>query len=106
MTDIQIINIVKKYLDVLLQNGIEIKKAILFGSHAKNEAKEDSDIDLILVSPLFDEDNDEYTGRIWRYTSVSDYRIEPIAIGEKRFNEDNISPLLEIVRREGIEIAI
>ncbi len=71
-----------------------------------NESRADSDIDLMLVSPLFDNEDDEFTGRIWRFTYVADYRIEPIAICEKRFNEDTISPLLEIVRREGIEIAI
>jgi len=90
----------------LKENGITIKKAILFGSHVKNEAREGSDIDVLLVSNLFDNEDDKYTGKIWRLTSVSDYRIEPIAVGEKRFYEDDNSPLLEIIRREGLEIAI
>ena len=104
MVDQNVITIVKEYLRLLAAEGIDIKKAILFGSYAKGTAKKESDIDLMLVSSLFDKNNDEYIGRLWRLTKASSYKIEPIAIGEKRFIEDDISPIVEIARREGIEI--
>jgi hypothetical protein len=34
-----------------------------------------------------------------------DYKIEPVVVGEQRFEEDESSPLLEAVRQEGIEVA-
>jgi hypothetical protein len=42
----------------------------------------------------------------WLYTTQIDHRIEPIAVGLKKFLTDDVSPILEIVRQEGIEIHI
>ncbi len=44
--------IIKKIRAFLKKQAVE--KAILFGSYARGEAKEDSDIDLILVSKEFE----------------------------------------------------
>lgn len=101
-----IITIVKKYLTELQKAGLHVNRAIIYGSHVRGEAREDSDIDLLLVSPTFDSDTDKYAGLIWRLTEVSDYKIEPIAVGEKRFAEDDVSVILEVARQEGFEIII
>jgi predicted nucleotidyltransferase len=106
MADDNVIDIIKKYLNELKKNGIEITKAILFGSYARHEQHENSDIDLLLISPIFEDGGDEFTGKIWMLTKVADYKIEPIAVGEKRYNEDDVTPLLEIARKEGIEIVL
>ena len=58
----------------------------------------------MLISPLFDGNTDEYAAALWLSTLRSNYRIEPIAVGEKRFQTDDVSPLIAIVRQEGIEI--
>ena len=105
MVDANVIELIKKYLNELKLNGIEISKAILFGSYARAEQHKNSDIDLLLISPLFDNGSNKYAGKIWQLTKVSNYKIEPIAVGEKRFKEDDVSPLLEIARMEGIEIS-
>ena len=47
------IDISKHYLNECLNACINIEKAILFGSIAKNNQKENSDIDLALVSKDF-----------------------------------------------------
>jgi len=104
MSQIDAINIVKAYLKVLKQAGITIDKAFLYGSHARNEANEDSDIDLMLVSKLFDTDDDYVLSKPWIFTSKVDHRIEPISIGLIRFNSDDVSPIIELVRQTGIEI--
>jgi len=36
----------------------------------------------------------------------TDSRIEPIAVGERQWREDNSSALIEIARREGQEISL
>ncbi|MBI5324606.1 MAG: nucleotidyltransferase domain-containing protein [Ignavibacteriae bacterium] len=106
MADSNVIEVIKIYLQELSNNGIKITKAILYGSYARSEQNENSDIDLLLISPIFDNGSNQYAGKIWQLTKVSDYKIEPIAVGEKRFLEDDATPLLEIARTEGIEIAI
>jgi uncharacterized protein len=43
-----------KYLESrLTEKGINVSQIILFGSHAKRNARKDSDIDLIIVSESF-----------------------------------------------------
>jgi predicted nucleotidyltransferase len=105
LVDRKVIDVIRKYLEVLADEGIHISKAYLYGSHAKGTATEQSDIDLMLVSPLFDDNTDKYAPVLWLSTRKASYKIEPIAVGEKRFLTDDISPLIEIVRQEGIEIA-
>jgi len=105
MVDAKVVELVKKYLNVLSVEGLVITRAYIYGSQAKGTATEESDIDLMLISPMFDEDTDKYAPVLWLSTRGISYKIEPIAVGEKRFITDDVSPLIETVRREGIEIA-
>lgn len=45
--------IIKLYLAVLTKKGVPVQAAYLFGSQAKGKAEQYSDIDLIVVSPVF-----------------------------------------------------
>ncbi len=105
MTQNEVIELIKKYLSSLKQNGINITEAYLYGSYARNTATEDSDIDLMLISPQFDENADRYAGKIWILATECSYKIEPFTIGEKRFRSDDESPLIGMVKKEGIRIA-
>ena len=96
----------KKYLALLEDNGVEISKAFLFGSYLRNEAHEDSDIDVMVVSPAFNIRNDEMIGRVWALTRKVDSRIEPYLVGLNRFLDDDVSPILEVVKQEGLEITL
>ncbi len=104
MSQTDAVNIVQTYLGVLKQAGIHIDKAYLYGSYAQDKATVDSDIDLLLVSSLFDTDDDYVLSKPWLYTSKVDYRIEPLSIGLKRFLTDDTSPIIELVRQTGIEV--
>lgn len=96
---------VSEYVRILNESGLQIEKAFLFGSAARNEEREESDIDVMLVSRRFDDSSDDQAfGLIWRLTRKVDTRIEPFAVGLSRFDNDDISPLLQIVRKEGIPI--
>jgi len=106
MVNPEVIEIVKRYLKVLSDEGIIITKAFIYGSQARGTATEESDIDIVLISPLFDIKNtDKYAPAIWLSASRVSYRIEPIAVGEKRFQTDEYSPLIAIVRQEGVEVS-
>jgi hypothetical protein len=58
----------------------------------------------MLVSKIFEKNDDKLIGKTWRLTTKVDSRIEQFIIGTKRFLTDDYSSLLEIVRQEGIEI--
>ena len=105
MVNAEIVNIVREYLHELSEKGVFISRCFIYGSQARNTATEDSDIDVMLVSPLFDGNADQYMPAIWLSTVRTNNRIETIAVGEKRFQTDDMSPIIEVVRQEGIEIA-
>lgn len=100
-----IIVLLQNYLQVLKEEGIEIERAFLYGSYAKQTQTENSDIDLLLVSNLFDTSNDYLVGKIWALTKKVSTKIEPYVIGSLKFKNDEISPLIQIVKKEGVEIA-
>ena len=98
------INILRRYINNLNTAGIVINKAYLFGSYARNQATDDSDIDVLLVSEAFDTDDDIILSKPWSPKYRIDYRIEPIAIGLQRFTTDDTSLIIEVIRNEGLEI--
>jgi predicted nucleotidyltransferase len=100
----QVITLIKKFLNLLLQEGIPVEKAYLYGSYARGEENEESDIDILLVSELFDKNDDKTVGKTWRIGQSIDVRIEPYTVGRERFLIDEFSPLLQIVKKEGLEI--
>ena len=53
----QIEEIIKQYTSKLVDLGIGVVRVILFGSYAKGHPREDSDIDLIVVSKDFERMN-------------------------------------------------
>ncbi|MEN8250521.1 MAG: nucleotidyltransferase domain-containing protein [Bacteroidota bacterium] len=101
----EIIIKVSDYIKILNESGVHIEKAFLYGSAARNEENTESDIDVMLVSKRFDDKTDDHViGLIWRLTRKIDPRIEPYAVGLDRFIQDDVSPLLQLVRKEGILI--
>jgi predicted nucleotidyltransferase len=98
------IGIIKKYLVILRDSGINVQKAFLFGSCARDSAREESDIDVMLVSEDFDGGEDAVRAKTWTLTEKVDIRIEPYTIGLGKFLNDQVSPLLLAVKREGLEI--
>jgi len=105
MLEETVITLVKRYLAALPSLGIRASRAVLFGSAALSEAKEYSDIDLVVIAPEFDGSREiSLIKALWRATA-GDSRIEPIPCGEKEWETEQGRPILEIVRREGIIIA-
>lgn len=99
---------VKKYLNELLKIGIPVQYAILFGSQVRNrDADQWSDIDLLIVSSRYDEEySREDINVLWRTAARTDSRIEPVPIGLKRWQTDDESTIIELARREGVQITV
>ena len=107
MVDRTIVKSVQDYLKAVQKEGIAVRFGIVFGSHASGRSDPWSDIDVLVVSPLFDAPrNRRDVDLLWRLAARSDSRIEPIPCGERQWNEDSSSAIVEIARREGETIRL
>lgn len=100
-----VVGSIMKYLASLRAFGIHASKAVLFGSFARGDASDVSDIDLVVIAPQFDGPRDVSLVKSLCRATVCDNRIEPIPCGEHEWETDGGRPILEIARCEGIIIA-
>lgn len=104
----QIVAVVKNYLAVLPEYGIHPQRAVLFGSHARGDQREWSDIDVVVIAPEFDARRDmESTKDLWRARLRADERIEPIPCGVREWDAgDTGRPIIEMAREEGLPVLL
>jgi len=76
---------------------LDVRQVILFGSHAKGTATEDSDIDLAVVTGTPPEDWLEASTNLFRLRRDIDLAIEPVLIDPS----SDRSGFLEEIRRTG-----
>jgi hypothetical protein len=100
-----IMKLVQRYLDVVTERGIPVAFGVIYGSQATGRIHKWSDIDLIVVSSLFDGDySREQKYELWYAATCVDSRIEPVPCGEKQWVEDDFSTPIEMARREGVKV--
>ena len=103
MVESSIITALRRYVAALESLDIHASHLVLFGSFARGDSDEFSDIDVIVISREFDESIDvSLIEKLWQATIPSDKRIEPIPCGEEEWRTDVCRPILEIARREGV----
>jgi len=77
-----IVGVIQNYLAAVRHAGIRVSRAILYGSYARGDAQPDSDVDILVIAPEFD---DPYSKNrvdlLWTLRAQTDSRIEPIAVG-------------------------
>jgi uncharacterized protein len=96
---------VRRYLAAAAEAGIHARRAVLIGSQALGKADEWSDIDLVVIAPELEPPADRrLINRLWELRATTDSRVEPIPCGDKEWENDQSRPILEIARREGVEI--
>lgn len=98
----EIIETLEKYIFILRSEGIAVEKAYLYGSYLSNTATDDSDIDIMIIT---DSEDDYITGKIWSLTRKVNSKIEPYLVEKGRFTDNVDSPLIDLVKRTGLEIA-
>jgi predicted nucleotidyltransferase len=102
-----VIKSVQTYLNNLNANGFNVSFGVLFGSQATGTATKWSDIDLIVVSPDFDNEIPCKTkDTLWQLAGRTDSRIEPIPCGLERWRKDDYTPIIDIARNEGAVITL
>ena len=100
MVNPRIIETIKNYL-MLIPNDFGVKKVYLFGSFAKGDEREESDIDVaIILNNMTDFFSTQR--EFMRFRRKVDLRIEPHPINEKDFNI--LNPFAFEIQQTGIEI--
>jgi len=104
MSKDQVKKIVKTYADYLARQGFPFQSIYLYGSYARGNAHEWSDIDVAVISPKFaGKDWNENEQQLWRWRRDIDIRIQPLGFSPNEFAED-LSPLVSEVKKTGIKI--
>jgi len=90
------------YLQALNRDNIPIKAAILFGSHAKGNSREWSDIDIALVSEIFEGNRIQDKDKIRKITLSVSSNLEVLPFNTKDFSLEN--PLARVIIESGIRL--
>ena len=101
---IEVLDIIKKFISELENNDIFISRAILFGSYAKENSNESSDIDVALVSDAFIGKRFLDKEKIRKYKLKTDYRLSTIPYRPEDFNESDY--FVKEILNTGIEIPL
>ena len=96
---------------VELQNiyGKHLQSVILYGSYARGDFTKDSDVDIMILLTMTDEEIKEYrhqlSERTYDFYMMSDLDIKPIAKSKEHFLKwvDNY-PFYANVNREGVKL--
>ena len=96
---------VRSYLKLLKKGGVDIEKAIVFGSYAKGMPKPWSDIDVCLISKQFGKDIFKEGVAMSQLADQVDSLIEPHPFHPADFRE-KYHPLASEIKKHGIVVAI
>jgi uncharacterized protein len=95
-------NIINKYMTALKENNILIRNAILFGSYANGNYNDWSDIDIALVSDMFEGSRIKDRSKIRKITLSVSSDIEVLPYCPKDFTKDD--PFVKEIIDTGIKI--
>lgn len=94
---------IKDYIEALRHEGIPVKEVILFGSCSRGGNRDESDIDVAIISDAFSGDRFEDRRRIVPLRRGIDSRIEPIPLTPEAFASGG--NLIDEIKKTGIKIA-
>lgn len=88
------------------EHGLPVSSAYLFGSHARGNPRQWSDVDICIVSPLFD--NEDTLTYLWTRRRRGDVEnmVAPVGFTPEEFNAKFPSPLVAEIRKYGEEIPV
>jgi predicted nucleotidyltransferase len=104
MVDQSVIELVREYLRQCQTAGLPVAKAVLYGSCARGTQRPESDIDVLLLSPAFEELTWDQETLAWKIARSVDWRIQPVLCGELTYETNDWHPLLDLARQDGLEI--
>lgn len=89
--------------------GSRLKKIILYGSYARGDYHEGSDVDIMILTDLTDEEMYEYESKVWDYAYdiECDYnftiRLSPLLKNIDKYNTRiNYMPFYKNIQKDGV----
>lgn len=95
--------IIERYITALQQNNVPIFQAVLFGSYAQGNYQEWSDIDIALVSNIFEGKRFDDRGKIRRINLSVSSDLEILPYRPEDFTPDD--PFVREIMKTGVRIA-
>lgn len=99
-----VVNIVRRYRKVLEDCGVPVAQIFLFGSYVRGDYRKDSDIDVCVVSPMFQDNPLIDKRKIAGLGLQLDTRIHSFPVSLRKFKRDKLSPLLHEIRKNSLQI--
>ena len=99
---VKVKNTIHNYLAALKEHNIPIRQAILFGSYAKGNYNDWSDIDIALVSDIFEGSRIKDRSKIRKITLSVSSDIEVLPYHPKDFTKED--PFVKEIIDSGIKI--
>ncbi len=96
-------NLIHKYYQVLRNNNVSVEQIILFGSHAKKEFSNSSDVDICVVSKSFGDDSFSEMIDLSKLAVDVDPLIEPHPYNPKDL-QNKWDSLAQEITKHGIRI--
>lgn len=87
------LRIAKRYSDRVRRN-MRVSKVVLFGSQVRGTAREESDIDIAVITRGLDETYLDLAAELYRLRSEIDIHIEPILLDETRDRSGFVAEVL------------
>jgi uncharacterized protein len=94
--------VIDKYIRALEDNHIHVQTAVLFGSYASGRADEWSDIDIALVSEVFEGDRFDDRSKIRKITLSVSSDLSPLPFRPEEFKPEN--PFVKEIIEKGVRI--
>ena len=89
--------------------GDRVKKIILYGSYARGDYNKSSDIDIMILTDLSDDEIIEYSEKIWDYAydiewdNNFDVTLSPLIKNLDKYNKRiDVIPFYHNVKKEGV----
>lgn len=101
-TQENIVEKVRRLLDVLTVQGLQILAAYLYGSYAVGNPHQDSDIDIAIISPDFSDANIDDWVRLNVPASHIDARMEVVGFRPEQFRDEH--PLAWEIKTNGVKL--
>lgn len=96
-------NILLQYWEKIEESGIPVERMVLFGSYARGNEREDSDIDICVVSPKLGKDEMAEMSQLNFLHWKLDNRIEAHPVSSKDY-KSVATPLIFEIKKYGIEV--
>lgn len=95
---------IKEYLAVLKEDHLPISQVWLFGSYAKGNPNQWSDIDLCIISPKFHDPWDAMQYLWSKRVHDSGVTIEPVGFSQKDFQDT--TSLVHEIKTTGVRLSL